>query len=140
MVNPGSPSTGQSSTTPLDGEYMSSQQLLDLLRNQRVIDVLEKNPTMILPLMLEFPFDQFITMTLRHEEPNIESDNMRSVKSKSSHSNKRACYNCGSKDHYVNKCPRPNFCRYCKSPGHLIPSCPKRSNKSKGDPSSNPSS
>ena len=148
MVNPGIPNTGQSSTTPLDGEYMSSQQLLDILKNQRVIGVLEKNPTMILPLILELPYDQFIATALRHEGPNIESDNMRSVKSKSSHPAKRtkyatsiaktptpkrgACFNCKSKDHYANECPRPLSCRYCKGLGHLIPTCPKLQSKRKG--------
>ena len=147
MVNPCSTNTGQSSTAPLDGEYMYSQQLLDLLRNQRVIDVLEKNPTMILPLMLELPFDQFIAMTLRHEEPNIESDNMRSVKSKSSPPNKRtkyatsiaktptpkrgACFNCNSRGHYVIECPEPLFCRYCKRLGHSLSTCPLLKSKGK---------
>ena len=42
------------------------------------------------------------------------------------------CYNCGSKDHYANKCPKSLSCRYCKVPGHVISSCPKLQGKKEG--------
>ena len=156
MVNPGSPNTGQSRTASLDGEFMTAQQFLDLVKNQRFISSLEKNPGMLLPLKLEGSFVQLVDLTLQFEELDLVNTKKRRNKFKSSHPAKRAkyansvsktpnrnrgiCYNCSSTDHYANKCPRPHFCRYCKSPGHLIPSCPKRSNKSKGELSSNPSS
>ena len=64
MVRPGRPSAGQSSVTPQDGEFMSAQQLLDLVKNQEFIYALSKNPEMILPLKLEVPFNQLVDITL----------------------------------------------------------------------------
>ena len=39
-------------------------------------------------------------------------------------SSRGRCYNCGSTDHYAKECLKPLFCRYCKSSGHLISTCP----------------
>ena len=148
MVNPGSPNTGQSSTSSLDGEFMTDQQFLDLVKNQRFISSLEKNPGMLLPLKLEESFVQLVDLTLQFEELDLVNTKKRRIKFKSSHPAKRAryatsvamtpnhirgiCYNCSSTDHHANKCPRPLSCRYCKGPGHLIPTCPKLQSKRKG--------
>ena len=42
------------------------------------------------------------------------------------------CHNCGSKDHYANKCSKPRTCHYCKSPDHYISLCPKLQGKKGG--------
>ena len=47
-------------------------------------------------------------------------------------SSRGQCYNCGSKDHYANKCPKSLRCRYRKSPGRHLPLCPKLQNKNEG--------
>ena len=46
--------------------------------------------------------------------------------------NRGECYNCGSKNHYINRCPRPISCRYCKSADHYISLCPKRQSRREG--------
>ena len=63
--------------------------------------------------------------------PNKKEKQTTSV-AKTPTSSRGECYNCGSKDHYANRCPKPLFCRYCKSSGHLLSSCPKLPNKKEG--------
>ena len=151
MVRPGRPSAGQSSATPQDGVFMSSQQLLDLVKNQEFIYALSKNPEMVLPLKLEVSFKQLVDVTLLPGEVgkgsvcDIGTSKKRHIKFKSLNPNKRVkqttfvaktpilnregCYNCNSKEHYANMCPKPHSCRYCKKSGHLLSACPKLLNK-----------
>ena len=51
---------------------------------------------------------------------------------KPSTSSRKRCYNCGSSDHYVTKCPEPLYCRYCKGLGHYLSTCPTRPSKREG--------
>ena len=81
-------------------------------------------------------------------KPNFNNNKKRPIKFKGSYPNKKGkqaipvakastpssgqCYNCGSKDHYANKCSKPRACRYCKSPDHYLSSCPKLQGKREG--------
>ena len=133
-----------------------------LKKNQRFVYGLNRNLKKPLLLKLEVSFDQLIDIALRLEEADRESDvevvgskpsfnnnKKRPSKFKGPYPNKKGrqatpvektfsstqgkCYNCGSKDHYANKCPKSLSCRYCKVPGHVISSCPKLQGKKEGN-------
>ena len=63
--------------------------------------------------------------------PNKKGKQTTSVEN-TPNSRRGECYNCGSKDHYANKCPKSISCRYCKSSGHTISLCPKLQSKKEG--------
>src|SRR5574338_1664981 len=132
-------------------EYINTS----LKKNHRFVYGLNKNLKKPLLLKLEVSFDQLDDIALRLEEVDKESDvevkqniNKKSPFKFKPNPNKKGkqatsvaktptssrgeYYNCGSKDHYANKCPKPLTCRYCKSSGHTISSCPKLQSKKEG--------
>ena len=119
-----------------------------LKKNQRFVYGLNKNLKKPLLLKLEVAFDQLVDIALRLEEADRESDvevegakpnfnnKKRPNKFKGPYHNKKgkqatlaakspspsgaSCFNCGSGDHYANKCSKPKSCRYCKILDHYI--------------------
>lgn len=137
-------------------EYISTP----LKKNQRFVYGLNKNLKKPLLLKLEVPFDQLIDIALHLEEADREND-VEVVGSKPNFNNRKRpnkfkgpypskkgkqatpaaktfsstegkCFNCGSRDHFTNKCSKPRTCCYCKSPDHYLSSCPKLQNRKEG--------